>query len=330
MAVAAGALLFVGRDASTPMDRVTVAAAPSAGTLVSSDGEVLVAGRPVLVGATVSQGDAIEARGGRAVFERKVAGKLAVTYAVEPGARALAKKTTGALVLELQRGAVEAKVVPVEAGEAFAVDVGPTRVAVHGTHLRVAHDEGRATVDLSEGVVAIGDPPKVGTTQGELVNAPAHVEFVPTDVKGSIKIDHAPASVRPAMSFAMHDPAPPAPSVPQEPPAPARDDKPATPAPVATHKVEPPHKPAALPTVDPEGQILRAVNACLAARPPGQDVTMRVHTVVNMTVNEEGHVEMTRFEPPLAPAVQECAAATIYKVKFARSGSVQVTVDYQK
>ena len=60
----------------------------------------------------------------------------------------------------LDDGAFEAQVTPVPSGEAFAVDVAtPTsivRIAVHGTHLRVARAGTRVTVDLTEGVVSIG------------------------------------------------------------------------------------------------------------------------------------------------------------------------------
>ena len=67
-------------------------------------------------------------------------GKL--TLVLERGTRATITHSQGALVLALDEGAVEAQVVPVPSGEAFAVDVGSSRVAVHGTHLRVARAGG--------------------------------------------------------------------------------------------------------------------------------------------------------------------------------------------
>src|SRR5258708_4662206 len=81
-------------------------------------------------------------------------------------------------------------------GEAFAVDVvnpdgTSSRIAVHGTHLRVARDGDHVVVDLSEGVVSIGAPARVGSTYGELVTAPAHAELT-AGVSASLRVDHTP------------------------------------------------------------------------------------------------------------------------------------------
>ena len=105
----------------------------------------------------------------------------------------------GSIVLALRVGAVEAQVTPVAMGEAFAVDVDGVRVAVHGTHLRVARAERGGSwvvVDLSEGVISVGAPPKAGSTMGVLVTAPAHVEFSTTDVDRTLRVEHDPARVR--------------------------------------------------------------------------------------------------------------------------------------
>ena len=96
---------------------------------------------------------------------------------------------------------MEAQVAPVAAGEAFAVDVDGARVAVHGTHLRVERQGGHAIVDLREGVVSIGLPPKSGATYGDLVTAPAHIEFDVADPHGTLKVSHESSRVRAAISL---------------------------------------------------------------------------------------------------------------------------------
>jgi hypothetical protein len=222
LALAAGVALFIGRaHDAPPLDdpgAVSVAPAESAGALVMRDGtgDVLVDGRAASVGTPLVLGSVIETHGARALFERGAnAGKVA--FWIEANTRARVASVRGALVIALDGGAVEAEVLAVARGEAFAVDVGAARVAVHGTHLRVArvarvaHDASnadRVAVDLTEGVVSIGSPPRVGSTFGELVTAPAHVEFAASDVKGTLRVDHALLAVRPAVSFAIVVPSP--------------------------------------------------------------------------------------------------------------------------
>jgi len=170
LAAAAAIALVAGRThepRSMEVDRP--GASEDAATVVGieGDGQVLVGGRPVTTGATLRLGDVIEARGAQAILSRP--GKL--TIAVERGALMTVTRVQGALVLALAAGAVEAQVVPVASGEALAVDVGSSRVAVHGTHLRVARAGERVVVDLNEGVVSLGAAPRVGSTLGVLVAA---------------------------------------------------------------------------------------------------------------------------------------------------------------
>ncbi len=88
---------------------------------------------------------------------------------------------------------------PVASGEAFAVDVDGARIAVHGTHLRVARVMDHVTIDLTEGVISLGEAPRVGSTIGTLITAPAHAEFTSTDLKGSLTVTHDPGAIRPAL-----------------------------------------------------------------------------------------------------------------------------------
>ena len=109
----------------------------------------------------------------------------------------------GALVLALQAGAVEAQVVPVPNGEAFAVDVGRSRVAVHGTHLRVARVGEHVVVDLSEGVVSLGEAPRVGSTLGTLVTAPGARRVHRRRRRGDAAVTHDLAALRAPASLGL-------------------------------------------------------------------------------------------------------------------------------
>src|SRR5207237_528524 len=123
--------------------------------------------------------------------------------------RARVKSAGESLVLGLEEGAIEAQVTPVPTGEAFAVDIAAgsslVRVAVHGTHLRVARNGSHVVVDLTEGVVSIGAPPRTGSTYGTLVTAPSHVEFDAADLDHTLRIEHAPAAVRAPVSLVSHE-----------------------------------------------------------------------------------------------------------------------------
>ena len=192
----------------------------------------------------------------------------------------------GALILALERGAVEAQVVPVAAGEAFAVDVEGSRVAVHGTHLRVARDGERVVVDLNEGVVSIGEAPRTGSVLGTLVNAPAHVEFTAADAAGTLTQTHDPAGVRPADAARLA----PAASVlvrsPQAQPSAARHARRVRPARCAPRSVrrrdEPPGPRSSAPEPTAEEAIATAVRACMAERPRADNVTVVVSTTLHL------------------------------------------------
>jgi hypothetical protein len=302
----------------------------------------------------------IDATGARALFERP----RQVTWVLEqdgaaqdePGmqepaghdglrtpiegnaARARVKSAGEPLVLDLQDGAIEAQVVPVARGEAFAVDVGTergvVRVAVHGTHLRVARAGNRVVVDLTEGVVSIGVPPRVGVTYGTLVTAPAHVELDATDLR-TLRIDHTPASVRAPIplvhegAVGLRAEAPPLAVASAEPPQAAvvasapKDAVVHASEPALTAKVEP--RKAAVP---PREAIAAAVRNCAAARSQSGEVHVTVTSNLSLQVSGGGMVENAQFSPPLPADVQDCAAKVIYKAKLEETGLVAIPIEF--
>jgi ferric-dicitrate binding protein FerR (iron transport regulator) len=331
LAVAAAIALVVGTSRQTrSIDGAQVAVEEGAGTVtaVEGGGQLLVDGKSVGVGAALRAGDVIEARGAQATIERL--GKLTLIF--ERGSKATVTHVDGALVLALEAGAVEAQVVPVPSGEAFAVDVGHSRVAVHGTHLRVARVGEHVMVDLSEGVISLGEAPRIGSTLGSLLTAPAHAEFTTSDAEGTLTLSHDPAVLRAPVSLGASTsvrgglpsvaPAPAAKAETGEvrPPVVAtapHEGHPSTPLPHSVASVEP----------SPEAAIASAVRACLAERPRADNVTVVVSTTVRLGLGPDGAVTSARFDPPVAPDVNVCASGTIYKARFAHGGSVAIPVD---
>jgi hypothetical protein len=328
--------------------------AVSAATLlaVQGSGEIFVNGAPAPVGAALHQGDVVEGRGARATFVRPGH----VTMVVEAGTRAVVARAEAPLVLTLERGAVDAQVVPVASGEAFAVDVDGSRVAVHGTHLRVARNAGTVTVDLSEGVVAIGRAPRVGSVLGTLVTAPAHAEFAAADIRGTMMVTHDPSAVRepesgfepaasPAPAMAANPPAPRPTSVaPEARPSVNTAPKAAPALAPADSVVEPPPAPSAAelatatasaspaapagPDPDADNTVARAVRACIAGHPRPDGMTVVVSTTLHLWLGEDGSVRSARFDPPVAPDVNSCAAEAIYRTRFTKRGGVKIRVDF--
>jgi ferric-dicitrate binding protein FerR (iron transport regulator) len=320
--------LLAGKTREPPAADET-ATVESAGNVVTIEGggPVLVDGKVVAGGAPLRLGDVLETGGARATVER--AGK--VTLTLEPGSKTVVTHVQGALILALERGAIEAQVVPVAAGEAFAVDVDGSRVAVHGTHLRVAREGQRVVVDLNEGVVSVGKAPRTGSLLGTLVNAPAHVEFMASDPAGTLEQTHDPSAVRAAepespaaasRAVALQRPAPSAGRAPTLQPGEARSELRSTGG-TST-------RPTAIsPEPSPEETILNAVRACMAERPRADNVTVVVSTTLRLDLADDGTVRFARFDPPVAPDVNACSATAIYRERFGRSGSVAIPIDFK-
>lgn len=328
---------------SEPGGAVASSAAPlGAARSVRGPGRATAGGRQLGPGAAPFEGEALGADDARVVFDRP--GK--VIWAVDGlggKAEARARAVGETLVVTLDEGAVEADVTPVPHGEAFAVDVvgerGAVRVAVHGTHLRVGRDArggSRVVVDLTEGVVVVGAPPRAGTTQGKLVTAPARVELDLADPVGSLVVSHDPAVVRPALALADDARAAAAAGAPSSLPhaEPGAEDVPglvpppgtssAAAAPRANAKGTAAHRDATPPRT--ESEIVEAVRACAAGHLGTSRVAVSFASTLHLRVGASGEVEAARFEPPLDPATQQCAAGAIYKARLGAAGDLAIPV----
>jgi hypothetical protein len=362
LAAAAAALLVVGRDRdAAPLGGSALVAADatgSAGTLKATEpsgtgdtgggGEVRVAGALVETGLGLRTGDVIEVAGARAVFERP----RRVTWLLEgdggPG-RGRGRVTTAGdlIVLALDEGAIEAQVSKSDAPETFAVDVAAggrtVRVAVHGTHLRVARAGARLVVDLTEGVVSIGVPPRSGPTYGMLVTAPAHVELDVADPNATPRVDHDRKAVRAAIPLGSE--LGPATAQRDVPGALDRNDRaaragaspgagagaggsssPGAQLGVVERPSRKPDSPTASGAQSPT-TFVAAVRACVvSARKARPEVSVTVSSVLRLRVSNGGEVQSAVFDPPLPPEVQTCAASKIYGPRLDVTGPVDVPI----
>ncbi len=343
LAAAAAIALVVHHDEGMPSVDATTAstAEPFAGSVrwTEGNGEVRVAGLTAQPGQALRAGDTLEADGARVVLERP----RKVTWLLEkddgPGvARARVKSAAESLVLALDEGAIEAQVVPVPSGEAFAVDVAAAgklvRVAVHGTHLRVQRAGTKMIVDLTEGVVSIGVPPRTGLTYGTLVTAPAHVELDVEDLEHTLRIDHSPSAVRAAIPLASHEAMMAAAAKEPQKANSAAQPSPASVNPAAHPTVaivEP--APAPAPTTAPKQSppreaIIEAVRGCALLKSSPGAVRVTLTTKVKLNVAGDGTVKGLVFEPPLQGDIQFCAAQTIYQTKMDETGTVTIPVEF--
>jgi hypothetical protein len=363
VAVAAGVALYshprgggVASDGSAepagsvaPLD-VEVSTRPTAPAelaSVSEGGELRVDGAKVgPAGLALRDGESLEARGGVASFVAP--GRVA--WLLESGTEVTALRSGtrgGSIVLGLRVGAVEAQVTPVPAGEAFAVDVDGVRVAVHGTHLRVARAERGGSwvvVDLSEGVISVGAPPKAGSTMGVLVTAPAHVEFSTTDVDHTLRVEHDPARVRAPVdpvsigsrvdslrATALEAPE----SAAQDTPDEKSGDSPATPR--STHPVSHPPPAAPVPAVvaprappTPIERLATAVRNCADQTTHDANGSLTISSMMTVEVKADGSAGLAKFDPPLAPDLQACVANTVYAIHWGAPGALRIPIELHR
>ncbi len=321
---------------------------------VQPGGDVRVDGEIAAAGRSLRTLDTIETTTTHVDLSSATASGAGVAWRLEDHSHATIGDVGGGgspLVVDLASGTLEAQVTPVERGEAFAVDLRGNasevasgshdviRIAVHGTHLRVSRDLSKniASIDLSEGVVSIGFPPKTGSTYGKLVTAPAHIEidvarFFASDANDraseqAVRVDKNPTSVRAPETPTAHASGQASGSEGaqaslqnEEPNAnePAEESHPLAPAAATNQNDEAHAQPPAAISVDARAteSIRTAARACAAVRESSNEVRVSVSSKLTLHVGPDGVVQMARFEPPLTPEAQDCAGKTIYKTHF--------------
>ncbi len=348
LAAAAAALLLVHPSRGTSDSRAAERSV-SAGSVMS--GDVVVHGSSARAGSQLSSGDRIEVES-VAYFESPNAtgSGVAARWVAQGGSVLEVEHAASPLVLSLEKGAAEAQVTPVPSGEAFAIDVTASsgalvRVAVHGTHLRVARDGDKVVIDLTEGVVSIGAPPRRGSTLGTLVTAPAHVELDARDL-GTLRVDHTLSVVRTpeAVSASPRTEAETAFIAPSRQMVSSRETAPesegtllARPSDVRPQSQKPVPPSTTVPVVETwlrtSDEIASAIQACSrdSAMPNASRTTISTTfvTKVEIKTGDDGAIaNLPVFNPPLPPEARECAANVLFKrSKFAANDDVTIAIE---
>ena len=342
----------------TPLAALPASLGPSVGTVVSIDGagDIKIDHQSAQNGSALHRGQRLEAERARVVFERVDPSGIAYTF--ESGTRALVKDALPTLVLALETGAVEAQVQHIKTGDAFAVDVGQARVAVHGTHLRVAREGEFVTVDLSEGVISLG------TVDGtrEVLIAPVHAEFNANRVRETLRVDREQSRVRvpvtlrrwaelvPSIAMGPKEPSTPLSKTPlalrnlqngalgtngqvSELLSPSQSDSQNPAAPPPDKEPEAPKAPVRL--LDPAAEITSGVQRCIESdavvfgkRDEENSNGASVTTSLQLRIGADGQVQAARFNPAISPAAMTCASAVIYRTKFATPGDRAIQIRY--
>jgi len=276
-------------------------------------------------------GDGVEACEAPLVLVRR--GVVRVTLA--PFTRAFvlvaSKGPNEPLVLGLERGSLRAEVTPRHSPEAlletFAVDVGQTRVAAHGTAFRVTREADVVLVDLEHGSVAVGPAGRPGSTNGRLLVGRARASF---SLDGALTakmlpVDHALTTNDPPTSeVPPEEPAPavalaPSPTTNAERTSPHHSSPPSlSPAPSPTEEVLPAPSPSVEPEAPPERVLSRAAVSSGLKRCFDQhyaqtesEVRISVSGTLHVSLDERGSVSSVRFDPPLEPAFMTCVFGSL-------------------
>jgi hypothetical protein len=305
VAVAALASLVVARKpAPTPEKRVAkLSLAPLNGDQIAVGTRVTAGNQPLLV-----------EHHGRA------------RWTLEPHATALVSDAGEFLTVKLESGALSAAVVPNPKPETFAVEVGGTRVAVHGTAFRVERVGERVQVEVSEGTVAV-EASGTHSSPAFLLRRDSRGNFALDGRTGSVegnasevvaesagqshrtlgKVASAPRAHQsaPAVQPAM-------PELSAEPvallPAPAPAPAPAAPLQPSISDIE-----AGV------SSALELMNRCFHDQTRSTGIRVSATTGLTLSVAPDGTTQSVTFAPPLAPAVEECAVNGLRALTFARS-----------
>ena len=242
-------------------------------------------------------------------------------WTLEPHATALVADAGEYLTVRLESGAISAQVVPNPKLETFAVEVGGTRVAVHGTAFRVERDDDGVRVAVSEGTVAV-EPVGTRAAPAFLLRRDSRGSFAFDGRTGSVEGNASVVSVTAEQSH--REVAPSASSVVPRSPAPLTRTLPALPTPAlsahdATSAPALPLQPSISDIETGVSAALELMNGCFRDKTKSTGIHVSASTGVTISVTGDGAVRSATFAPPLAPAVEDCAVSGMRNLSFARS-----------
>ena len=289
VALAATAMFTAGVGTLRTLDTPQLAAPVSSGISTQAgdriDGDKLPIGRRIVAGTT----PVVVEHAGRA------------SWTLKPHSHAWLSVAGERLTLRLEFGSVVASVVPSELDESFAVEVGQTRIAVHGTVFSVELLVDHTHVEVQQGTVSV----RVidGDDQGWLLSAPATGRF---SLNGR-RLDTT--ELKPARTSAALGPRRAAgPS--------AQPSAAGSPSPASDVAARPDEAQLEL-SADKVGDVVRRCFAQTTSNPGA----VHVSASSNMTVRfgADGKLERLEFDPPLAPSVQACSHSGVQSITVERS-----------
>lgn len=296
----------------------------------------------ITLGDTLKPGDTAVSKDRSLAYQK--AGLVTFTLAPESSIEIVTNEKGGAmpgpLTIALGRGSVHAEVTPRAEGEAFAIEVGRTRVAVHGTSFTVSRETDRVTVEVTHGSVAVGPTGHPGATQGWLLVGPEHATFSLDGAREAEWLGEppAPGATSPALTPSgtastsseakpsKATSAPPPPSSGRVGRAPVdraesnlTTDETAT---VETPQVVDTRSPAQRDKAT-TASILRELEACYQRQLSSFGVSFSIRSSLRLSILPSGAVREGVFDPPLSPTLMTCARQAITSARFPKGVSVR-------
>ena len=309
IAVAAGVLLFAPR----PTPPGPSAAQPKAVARVASgplNGDTLALGTRV----TAGNQDIVVDHAGRA------------RWTLAPHASASVTDSGEFLTVHLESGVISASVVPKTQAETFAVEVGGTRVAVHGTAFRVEKAGDHVLVEVTEGVVAV-EPTSTHSDPSFLLRRGSRGSFGLDGRTGSVEgnasvvvRDGGPKSHREiARRSATHAQTPLATSAETATPEPSAVASAESPSSAGMPEPTLPAQPSISDIESGVSQAVELMSRCFRSSSQSADILVSASTGMTLSVVGDGTVQSVTFSPPLAPGVEDCGVAGLRNLTFTRS-----------
>jgi hypothetical protein len=277
-----------------------------------------------LAGERLRVGDQVITRASAAIIEHRAR----ATWILAPRSQATLAGIGETLTIRLDSGSLSAEVVPVQRPESFVVEVGQTRVAVHGTRFRVERRSDRVFVDVSEGVVAVGPVSRATPARSWMLRAPSSGDFALDGLSGHV-VAAAPASPprkSRARSARIAKSASPElePSNGTEVPAAGAEESVSSAEELAETLPPPPaelpNKPSLGDVENGLNAVLNAISACFVQHMPERgDIHVTARTTLKLEIAPDGSIAAQAFEPPLAPSVSKCSRAAAERIRFAPS-----------
>ncbi|MFO0588074.1 MAG: FecR domain-containing protein [Polyangiaceae bacterium] len=281
---------------------------------------------------------------GRLVVRSPVGGEDAIarpgaavkTASLGPGTGHVVRLLRGSLRVEVQPDLVKDGLVDV-----LAVEVGQTRIAVHGTAFTVSLRDGDVVVEVEHGVVTVGPAGQRGATTGYQLPAGSRAAFsldgakkarwlAPTAAKTNEPIAVNAPHTAPALTVAPHVEPPPADVPSMTDPPPAHSAKPNAVAANAPATEEPKDAPPAVepPATEPAKPMMSVASVqsglrrCFTQAHPASSVDgpkLTASSTFTLKIRADGSLEGAQFNPPL-PSIQGCAGF-VWSGRFATAAA---------